>query len=352
MSRQMPRPRPGRPLLRRARDQVQVGLDPAAAVVVSRLSDDASSALLRLDGGIGLHDLVAAHPELGPVLDSLHRRGLLDDDADRPTALPAFRRERWGAELGAHALTSSYPAATALLRRRSKAAVAVRGNDRCAAMVAVGLAAAGVGVVALEGPDTVVGPRDLTPSGPFEPQVPWLEHVAEAVRRQGASPAASSSRTRGPVAVVVCASADSDVPWTDPELADDLLSDGVPHLPVAVSGVQARVGPFVVPGVPGCLWCQEHRRRDADPAWPALADQLRLHHPRATTSLGVVASAAASLAVAQVLQVVDAGRDARPASLGAQLVVAAPDLLVERHDAPAHPVCGCGWAGYASTMVG
>ena len=352
MSRQLPRPRPGRPLLRRGRDQVQVGLDPATAVVVSRLSDDASAALLRLDGDHALHDVVREHPELGPVLELLHRRGLLDDDAERPTALPAFRRERWRAEIGAHALTSSHTAAVALLRRRAKASVAVRGNDRCAALVAVGLAAAGVGTVALEGPDRVVEVADLGPSGPFEPDVPWLEHVAEAVRRQGASPAASSSRTRGPAAVVICAAADADIPWTDPEIADDLLSDGVPHLPVAVSGPRAAVGPFVVPGRPGCLWCLDHRRRDADPAWPALADQLRLHHSRATTSLGLVASAAASLAVAQVLQLVDGGRGATPASLGAQLVIEAPDLLVERHDAPAHPACGCGWAGYASTMVG
>jgi bacteriocin biosynthesis cyclodehydratase domain-containing protein len=149
----------------------------------------------------------------------------------------------------------------------------------------------------------------------------------------------------------VCSSADADLPWTDPELADDLLADGVPHLAVAVAGATALVGPFVLPGASACLWCLDHRNRDADPAWPALTDQLRLHHPRSRASLGITAAAAAAVAVAHALQVVDDGPSAQPASVDAQVELRAPDVLALRRPVVRHPACGCGWAGVGTTMA-
>lgn len=350
MSRYLPRPRPGLPFLRRARDRVQIGLDPRTAVVVDRLTDDAGTALLHLDGTRTTADLVDAHPELAGLVEQLHERGLIADEPGAPGLVAAHKQQRYADDLAALAHAHGSAGALRVLARRGRSTVVVRGDDRAAAQIAVGLAAAGVGTVVVEAGDRAATVVDLTPSGPHEPEVMWREQVGAAVRSQGARPTSASVRGTRPSAVVVCSSADADLPWTDPELADDLLADGVPHLAVAVSGSTALVGPFVLPGSSACLWCLDHRHRDADPAWPALVDQLRLHHPRSHASLGIAASAAAAVAVAHVLQVVDHGATARPSSLDAQVELRAPDLLATRRPVVRHPACGCGWAGVGTTM--
>lgn len=351
MSRYLPTARPGLPFLRRSRDRVQVGLDPRTAVIVDRLSDDASTALLHLDGSRTAGDLALRMPELAGLLDTLHDRGLIADEPAPAGILAAAKRERYADDLAALALVHGSTGAVRLLARRGRATVVVRGDDRAAAHVAVGLADAGIGTVVVQDGDRAALDADRTAAGPHEAGQPWQEQVSAAVRAQGARPASTSVRGTRPSAVVLCSSADADLPWTDPERADDLLADGVPHLAVAVAGSAALVGPFVVPGRTACLWCLDHRHRDADPAWPALVDQLRLHHPRSRASLGIAASAAAALAVAQVLQLVDDGPAAAPATYDAQIELRAPDLLAMRRPVARHPVCGCGWDGVGTTMA-
>jgi bacteriocin biosynthesis cyclodehydratase domain-containing protein len=351
MSRYLPTARPGLPFLRRSRERVQVGLDPRTAVVIDRLSDDAGAALLRLDGTRTSGDLALRMPELAGLLDALHDRGLIADEPAPSGVVSAARRERYADDLAALAHVHGSAGAVRLLARRGRATVVVRGDDRAAAHIAVGLAAAGVGTVVVQDGERPARDVDRTPVGPHEADLPWREQVTAAVRAEGARPANSSVRGVRPSAVVVCSSADADLPWTDPELADDLLADGVPHLAVAVSGTAALVGPFVVPGSTACLWCLDHRHRDADPAWPALVDQVRMHHARSHASLGIAAAAAAALAVAQVLQVVDDGTSAAPATYDAQLELRAPDLLPLRRAVVRHPACGCGWDGVGTTMA-
>ena len=353
MSRHLPVPRPARPVLRRGRDRVQIGLDPERAVVVERLTDVASSALLHLDGATGRHEVLALAPELTAVLDELDRRGILDDDPGPYAALSSTRRERLAPDIAGLAVAAgSTPEALRVMARRARSGVVVRGNDRTAAHVATGLAAAGVGIVSLEGPDRTTTPHDLTPVGPLEPYASWREQVAEAVRRLGAHPTAVGTRARRPVLAVLCTAADTDLPWTDPELADDLLADEVPHLPVAVTADAARVGPLVLPGVSACLWCLDQRNRERDVAWPALTDQVRLHHAVARAQGSVLATAAAATAVAQVLQVVDTPGTQQPLSIDAILELRCRDAVVRVLPVARHPLCGCGWTGATRTMVG
>lgn len=53
-----------------------------------------------------------------------------------------------------------------------------------------------------------------------------------------------------------------------------LMAADATHVPVALTGAGAEVGPFVEPGLTACLACVAAHRRDEDPTWPAVAAQL------------------------------------------------------------------------------
>ena len=356
MSRHLPRPRPGLPLLRRGRGTVQIGVDPETAVVVDRLTDDAATALLHIDGETGRHDVLAAGTELGPVLDRA------------PRARPPRRRPGPDSQLVARTAVNasdpisraprsrrrSAPEAMRVLARRSRATVALRGSDTTATHIALGLAAAGIGTVALEGPDHEVDarrPHRARPVGDRRIVARGGRPRPSAARGRTPPPVGTSARGRS--SSCSAAPRTATCPWTDPELADDLLADDVPHLAVATAGAAARVGPLVVPGASACLWCADRRATELDPAWPAIADQLRLQHPRARAVSTPLTALCAAYAVTEVLAVVDRARAAyEPLTLDAQLELRVADPLPRVLAAPPHPLCGCGWGRPADTMAG
>ncbi|SEH90127.1 hypothetical protein SAMN04489835_5452 [Mycolicibacterium rutilum] len=89
----------------------------------------------------------------------------------------------------------------------------------------------------------------------------------------------------------------------DPRMVRDLHAGQVPHLPVRVRDGVGLVGPLVIPGVTSCLGCADLHRSDRDPAWPAVAAQLR-HTVGAADRATVLATAA--LALNQIDRVVRA----------------------------------------------
>jgi hypothetical protein len=58
-----------------------------------------------------------------------------------------------------------------------------------------------------------------------------------------------------------------------------LMSHDLPHVPIVFTGTGSVVGPVVVPGATACASCIALARRDADPAWPAIAAQLLAFPP-------------------------------------------------------------------------
>ncbi|MFC9894109.1 hypothetical protein ACFVMC_10485 [Nocardia sp. NPDC127579] len=80
----------------------------------------------------------------------------------------------------------------------------------------------------------------------------------------------------------------------DPRLANDLVLHGIPHLPVRIRDGRGLVGPLVLPGRSSCLRCADLTRTDLDPAWPHLAAQLLGRVGQASTP-AVTATAALAL---------------------------------------------------------
>lgn len=77
------------------------------------------------------------------------------------------------------------------------------------------------------------------------------------------------------------------------------LRRDIPHLPVVFGDAEVVVGPLILPGQGACVRCGDLERRDADPAWPAMAAQLYTAEPPGETPS--VASAVAPIAAGTVL---------------------------------------------------
>jgi len=106
-----------------------------------------------------------------------------------------------------------------------------------------------------------------------------------------------------------------------------------PHLAVVFGARSAEIGPVVHPGRTACLRCRDLHRRDADPAWAAIATQL-VGRPAAAAADPVLR--AESLAVAVRALAVEGDAPGAATALRIEHDGARREVAV----AP-HPECGC-----------
>jgi hypothetical protein len=120
-----------------------------------------------------------------------------------------------------------------------------------------------------------------------------------------------------------------------PDDAAHWLRRDVPHLPIVGSDRTITVGPFVEPGRGPCIYCLQLARRDADPAWPAIATQLwgRPAAPRST----LAELAAACFAMRRIVERLAAG----PATIGRGWRLGDEGGTVSAWTAWTHPDCSC-----------
>jgi hypothetical protein len=291
---------PGTPVLVRAPDEIQVGVEPDGAVLlrgagppllVARLDGRSDlPALLHCGAAAGLSAL-----EVETVLLALQRAGLLAEG--RAGAAGGLRPVR------------------------------LAGVGQLAQQVAALLLEAGLDVYA----------ADLDGHGPPPQLSPDRERVAAARTPPGRFTLVNhwSKPDRDDLDLTVVA---PDTAEVDRLVTDHLLRGDEPHLLVRSTGATATVGPLVIPGQSACLRCADLRRRDVDPAWPRLLSQLVRSRP-ATSA--VLTAWAASVAAAQALAFL-AGT--LPEVVGATLELSARDHLMRWRAWPRHPTCGCAWS--------
>ena len=334
------------PVLRRLwrdRETLQLGRDPATAVVLAGLDDGTRAALALLDGTRDAGQLVRAAaaagcpPErLAHLLDLLTDAGVLVDAAQGwPPAAPreatGAERDRLAAEVGALQLVRPGHATDAAARR-SASRVLVLGGGRVGTGVAALLAGAGVGAVDVE---------DLRPARPHDtaPGGLALEDVGRprgaAARDRVRALAPSVDVGSGPAHLAVLCPSD-DTPLD--ALVVQLLA-GTPHLVAEVRDALGVVGPLVLPGSTACLRCLDLTRTDRDPDWPALAAQLAQPVRTGPAACTVLSAAVAAQAAGQVLALLDGG--ASPAALDGTLELASHDWRWRRRSWAPHPDCGC-----------
>ncbi|MDI6099618.1 hypothetical protein QLQ12_13530 [Actinoplanes sp. NEAU-A12] len=345
----LPRPTliPGLPRFWRKPGELQVGLDPAHAVVLELPDPRAAGVLDLLDGKRSERLVLNRAADLGitagdtiAMLDLLHSAGLvLPSPSLLPPALPATTRHRLTCEAAALALGSAPtrhqphagPSPARILRHRRSARVVVSGRGRLGATVAVALAEAGVGHVH---PDLsgAVGVAEITGS-PLRPEdvgAPRRVAVQAAILRTAPGTGVHPVR-RTPASLVVQLAHDEPPAL----IAAGHAARRQPHLAVAVRDGVAVIGPLVPATGAPCLNCLELHRLDRDVGWTGASAPAAPGgaEPCAVATL----LAATAYAVAEVLTFLDG---AAPETLGAAVEIAAPGRI-RRRTWPPHPGCGC-----------
>ncbi|MBO4206846.1 TOMM precursor leader peptide-binding protein, partial [Micromonospora echinofusca] len=327
----------------RDRHTLQLGLDPARAVLLEIANPAAARLLDLLDGGHSERAILdhaarirVGRPDARSLLDALRTAGLVvAAHTLLPRELTGPARTRLAGEAAAIALRApEHPGTPAqLLRRRRAARVVVTGYGRLGGPLAVTLAQAGVGHVdpALDGRvDAVDIAAGWLVSG--DEGRPRSVAVAEAVHRTVPETRTAPVSLRHATLVV---QGGSDRPAA--LLAAGYARRRQPHLLVGLRDGVPVIGPLVRPPAGPCLNCLDLHRRDRDPAWPALAAQLAgetAGEPCATATL----LAAVAYATSEVLTVLDGGT---PETVGGAVEISSPGRL-RRRVWPPHPGCDCG----------
>ncbi len=121
----------------------------------------------------------------------------------------------------------------------------------------------------------------------------------------------------------------------DPLRRGRWLRRDIPHAPIVFGDSSVTIGPFIEPGSGPCLYCLDLHRRDADPAWPALASQLLGKVSAAQSRF--VASEAATIATRMILRRIADGA----AGYATSLTLDVETGNLRQRSWPAHPECAC-----------
>lgn len=295
--------RPGTHVLRRGDGRLQLGIDPATAVILDD-SPTVRACLETVAGG-------SPAPEDASVLDlidQLRHRGVLVDEA---TVMPFVALTP-----GTSALPR--PAGAALARSANgNAALAYQARERTRVHLA--------GFGHPSGAELAEDFTTLLARAGLRTRRPRTDHVAGAVPLIGAL---------------------VGVGEPERELVDGWMRQGVPFLVVRVTEGRAVVGPFVEPGRTACLRCIDAHYTDHDTAWPLLVQQYAraASRDRADGTPEPVDPTQAAAALALAAHDVAVYADGMQPNSWSATVTIGPDLA-HLHTVPwqRHPECGCCW---------
>lgn len=329
---------------------VQLGTDPAGAVVLHLRRPELARVLDLLDGAHTEPAVIAAGEALGlaaadvlSLLETLRDVGLVvAAHALVPVGLPERVHRRLSVEAAAIALRlrtevphpGGRDVPADVLRRRYAARVVIAGDGPLLAPLAALLAASGVGHV---DPvvDGVTGAADVLVGGLHADDVGGSRAVATGNAVARFAPGADLSAARMDNIDLVVRVGDRH----PPALARrGLRLAGLPRLELTVRLGTVLVGPLVRPAGSPCRACLELHRRDRDPSWPVLAAQLATAPPGdGEPCASATALAGVAFAADEVLAFID-GTVTRTEAAIVEIPRAGE---LRRREWVAHPRCDC-----------
>ncbi|WP_052436706.1 hypothetical protein [Georgenia sp. SUBG003] len=323
-------------MLWRRKGESQVGVDPRCAVVLEDLTPGEQNVLDYLRHDPTEADLVRVGRASGvpaervqELLTLLERSGVL-----APAAPPRPPGDEEAPDAAYWSRLLPDGDGVGLMARRASATVRVVGLDQVGMRIAAHLAEAGIGTLLLDD-DCAVQEHDVGPYHPRDVGAPRRARAEAQLRSVFPRLLTDAPAGARPDVLVAVSSG-----VADPVRLLPLVREDVVHLPVVVGDVDVAVGPLVVPGRGPCTRCLDLHRTDADPAWPALATQLRVApSPPVPSNLAQLGSA---VAASQVLAAVD-GR--RVVADGTTIEVGGLSPLPLLRPWTVHPGCGCAGVG-------
>lgn len=325
---------------------VQLGTDPAGAVVLQLARPELARVLDLLDGAHTEPAVLAAGEALGlteadvlGLLRALRDTGLvIAAHALVPVGLPEPVHRRLSVEAAAIALRlrrdAPHVVPADVLRRRYTSRVVIAGDGPLLAPLAALLAASGVGHV---DPvvDGVAGAGDVLVGGVAADDVGMSRAVATGTAVARFAPGVHLSATRTDQVDLVVRVGDRHPPGLAKR---GLRLTGLPRLELTVRRGTVLIGPLVRPAGSPCRACLDLHRRDRDPIWPVLAAQLATAPPGDGEPC---ASATALAGVAFAADEVLAFLDGTAARTEAAIVEIPRAGELRRREWVAHPRCDC-----------
>lgn len=326
---------PGLRPLWRDRHTVQLGTDPAQAVVLELPHPAAARLLELLDGSRTERALLAEMARVGmlaadvsALLAALAESGLVvAAHTLLPAALSKPRRDRLGDEAAALAVQRRHgsgpaPTPASILRRRDAARIIVAGQGRLAHMITQALLDSGVGRV---GRVTAPGATAATLAAPSGP------------RSAGANGGRSAGVNEPPSGGLIRATDATFLVQVGYAISARGTRRRLPHLALGVRDGTAIVGPLVPAAGGPCLHCLDLHRTDRDPAWPDLAAQLAQAPADRAPCATATALTAVGFAAAETLAYLDGSE---PSTIGATVEINGVAPWRRRSWTP-HPSCDC-----------
>jgi hypothetical protein len=306
---------PGLRPLWRHKHAVQLGTDPAQAMVLELPHPAAAKLLDLLDGSRTERVILREMSRIGmseqdvlAIIGNLSEAGLVVPASSlMPAALAPEQRHRIAREATALALRfRDRPASPAsILRRRQRARVIVAGAGHLARLLTQALLDSGVGTVG-----------QVTEPGATAQEIAESPAQGRPVRSAGSFVVQIGAMSRTPLPGV---------------------RHRLPHLALNIRDAVAIVGPLVPASGGPCLICLDLHRTDRDPAWPRLAEQLAEGNPAPPPCAAATALTAAGYAAAEVLAYLDGES---PTTIGTTVEIHGTSPW-RRRNWTLHPKCDC-----------
>ncbi|EFV12928.2 hypothetical protein [Segniliparus rugosus] len=126
----------------------------------------------------------------------------------------------------------------------------------------------------------------------------------------------------------------------DPAIVHQLLVAKIPHLRVRLVDGDGHIGPLVLPGRTGCLWCEQQHAADADPFRSELLRRLGSCSGRAEPRVVRAVLAQAAVEIDHALQFLrGTGQSSAPRALGSVVEIRHDGMLVPPRPQSSHPNC-------------
>jgi len=234
----------------------------------------ADGAIQNISRTLGSSDL-----ETGELLNRLSP-ALLDVSDQDLSKLPMLDDAFIG-QAFAEIIRASYSSGVdglSILRSRAARVVSLDSGDKASLMLALGLAASGVGALTCSD-DTPVMPEDIGPLGYGQRELgsPRRDALARKLE-EGVHPCRVVSGTAK--SKVLAATVFVGHRFVAPERYRKAMRGSTPHICIEFGAEETRISPLVQPGFTACLSCRHAEELERDSDWAMMATQLQFRHER------------------------------------------------------------------------